>query len=206
MDLKQRIQRLYAAVNQTVEEDLTKLPAKVAVRNKTFTVFQDFSGGKSRAQLENELQTIVALVAGLEYHLQRWASHNGKSTEYVSHTFRASRSLQIVHDLWNVEKHGYPMPHGRDRSKIAPRLVDISSVMRLSTLPKKGSWITMRMGKRGTPVTSGDGTARAVVTAEVVDRYGSKVGDVDELLSAAVHEIEKILFDFGLDQRLSHSK
>lgn len=201
MDLKGRIARLSAAVNQTIEKDLTKLPAKFASGKDGFSILQDFSGGKSDATLANELHSAIALIAGLEYFLQRWAAQNGKSAEHVRETFRQSTDLQIIHDLWNSEKHAESLQGGRDRSGRGPRLADIHRALKITPGSRPGSWVSIGMGPQGIPVASGDGSARAVLTGEVIDRYGSKIGDIDDIVARAIRQCEQLLVDFGLLQR-----
>jgi len=195
----QRIRRMYAAVGETVETEMGQLPAFVITTDKINAVFQDFRGNKTPEQIENVLHSLIAIVASLEYHLRRWAHHNGHEPNKVTATFRDSRPLQIIHDLWNSEKHGYPSPNGRDRSGVAPTLRGVRRVMRLTTQPRKGSVVAMTMGRGGVPVIHGDGNAAAVITGEVVDVDGNMIGDADVLLSQAVDDCESLMQQFDID-------
>ncbi len=197
--LIQRIRRMYAAIGETVETEMSQLPAFVISTDKINAVFQDFRGNKTPEQLENALHSLIAIIASLEYHLRRWAHNNGHEPDKVTVTFRDSQPLQIIHDLWNNEKHGYPLPNGRDRSGVAPRLRDVRRVMRLTTQPCKGSVVGMTMGRGGVPVIHGDGNAAAVITGEVVDAEENMIGNADVLLSQAVDECESLMQQFDID-------
>ena len=105
-ELARRIRRIYAALGETIETDMSQLPAYVVPTERIRGFFQDFSGGDTPDHLENTLQSLIAIVASFEYHLRRWAHHNGHDPKRVADRFRDSRPLQIIHDLWNNEKHG----------------------------------------------------------------------------------------------------
>jgi hypothetical protein len=44
----------------------------------------------------------------------------------------------------------------------------------------------------------GDGTAKAVVTGDVVDKDGNRIGDLYEIVNKAVEAWEALLVDFRL--------
>lgn len=200
-DLHARIRRLYAATGEAVEHDLTKFPTTVvsgrtASGSKLRGFFQDFSGGRSEAEISNSLHSLIALVAGLEYHLRKWAAHNGKSAGLVQETFNRSDALKIVHDLWNNDKHGYPPLKRNGKSGRAPRLESVHRVMQLRA--EKNSWAMIRIDRHGKPVKSGDGTAQVVITGDVIDLHGAKIGNVDTILARAVQDCEELLRAFGI--------
>lgn len=195
-EIVQRVSRMYAAIGETLETDMTQFPAHVVRTDKWQFVLQDFSGNKSPEQLANVLHTLIALVASLEYHLGRWAHHNGHDQKRVTAAFKSSRPLQLIHDLWNAEKHGHPVRN--DRSGIAPELKDIRRVMQLRTRPKKGSTVIMTMGSGGIPVIAGDGSAVAVVTGDVVASDGTNAGDAHALLTEAIATCETLMRSFGI--------
>jgi hypothetical protein len=195
-DIHQRIRRLYAAIGENVETDMNQLPARIVQTEKIIGVIQDFRGHDSTEQLANTLHNLIALVASLEYHLRRWAHHNGHDPDVVSKAFQNSQPLQVVHDLWNVEKHG-ALQSGRDRSGLAPKLGEVHRVLQLRTQPKAGSSVIMTMGRSGAPVIRGDGSASAVVTADVYDSNGNCIGEAHEFLFQAVDSCETLLRTFG---------
>src|SRR6516225_3884765 len=131
-DLDARIRRLYAAVGETEEADLTKFPATVISNDKGIFFHQDFSGGKTEEQLANYLHSLIALIAGLEYHLYKWAANNGGDVDKIKASVRASRPFSIVHDLWDSEKHGHSPSRGNDRTGMAPQLLNINRVMKMT--------------------------------------------------------------------------
>jgi hypothetical protein len=185
-DLETRLRRIYAAIGETQEPDVSKFPATVIASEKGVLVHQDFSGGRTEEQLTNLIQSLIALIAGLEYHLYKWTAKNGHDAEEVKLPLQASKSFSIVHDLWNNEKHGYSPGRGSNRSGLAPQLINVIRVMKLATQPRKGSCVVFMVGPARKPVIGGDGTATAVITGDVVGKDGQRIGDAHQILEGAV--------------------
>lgn len=103
-ELVDRLHRCYAAVDAAVEGDLSKFPPKIMADEKQFSMYQDFIGGLSDAQLSNLAHTIIHNIANLQDHLRRWAGRNGLDTKVINMTITASPALQIIIDLSNNEE------------------------------------------------------------------------------------------------------
>ena len=70
--------------------------------------------------------------------------------------------------------------------------------MTLTTQSKADSWVTMTLGPKGEPVIHGDGSAKAIITADVVDKNGQKLGNLFEIEERCVRAWESLLVDFGV--------
>jgi hypothetical protein len=195
--IRQRISRIYAAIGAIEEADPHKLKATVIQTDRINAVFQDFRGGLSDDELSNQAHTVIHNIANLRDHLHRWAAQTGQDKAKVDQTIDSCLDLQILEDLSNNDKHGYPPRHG-GRSGKCPQLIEINRVMRLQTQAKKGSMIGMTIGTGGVPEFIGDGSAKAVVTGEVVDNAKNRIGDLYEIANKAVEGWERLLADFGL--------
>lgn len=193
----QRISRIYAAIGAIEEDDPNKLRATVVQTDKIKYVFQDFRGGFSDDDLSNYAHTVINNIANLRDHLRRWAAHNGHDKTKVDQTVDNSLDLQIIKDLSNNDKHGYPPRDGGHSGK-CPQLVDINRVMQLQTQAKNDSTIGMTLGAGGVPKFFGDGTAKAIITGDVVDNDNNRIGDLHEIATKAVEAWEQLLADFGL--------
>ncbi len=193
----QRISRIYAAIGDIEENDPNKLRATVVRTDKIKAVFQDFLGGFSDDDLSNYAHTVIHNIANLRDHLIRWAAHNGHDKTKVDQTVDNSLDIQIVIDLSNNDKHGYPPRDGGHSGK-CPQLVDINRVMKLQTQAKKYSTIGMTLGADGVPKFFGDGTAKAIITGDVVDNDKNHIGDWYEIVTKAVEAWEQLVTDFGL--------
>ncbi len=193
----QRISRIYAAIGDIEEDDPNKLRATVVQTDKMKVVLQDFREGFSDDELTNYAHTVIHNIANLRDHLSRWAAHNGHDKTKVDKIVDNSLNLQIIIDLSNNDKHGYP-PRKRGHSGKCPQLVNINRVMQLKTQAKRGSTIGMTLGAGGVPRFFGDGTAKAIITGDVVDNDNNRIGDLHEIATKAVEAWEQLLADFGL--------
>lgn len=165
--------------------------------DKIKAVFQDFRGGFSDDDLSNFAHMLIHNIANLSDHLRKWAAHNGHDKSKVDQTVDQSLELQIIKDLSNNDKHGYPPRNGGHSGK-CPKLVEINRVMRLQTQAKKGSTIGMTIGAGGVPRFFGDSTAKAVITGSVVDADNNRIGDFYNIANNAVEAWEQLLVDFGV--------
>ena len=193
----ERISRIYASIDTSEEYDPNKLKATFIQTKKHVDMLQDFRSGLSDAELSNQAHSLINNIAHLHYNLSRWAAHNGQDKTKVDQTVDNCLELQIIMDLSNNEKHGYPPRHG-GRSGRCPKLIEITRVMKLQTQAKKGSKIAMILGADGVPKIIGDGTAKAVVDGDVVDNNNNHIGYLYDIAQKAVEAWEILLADFGL--------
>jgi len=196
-ELLDRLCRIYASIKGSIEFDMAKLPARIIKAEHTVAFVQDFAGGQSEHEIANLAHTLIHNIASLQDHLRRWAATNGKDKTKVDEIFDNSPELQLITDLWNNDKHGYPPRDGGQSGK-APKLVYVRRQMRLKTKPTAGSFVAMTFGPRGVPKITGDGSANAVVTGDVVDRNGVLIGDLFDIEQQAVETWERLLREFGV--------
>lgn len=194
----QRIGRIYDSIGDIEEYDPNKLKASVIQNEKIKTIFQDFRGGFSNGDLSNYAHMVIHNLANLQDNLRRWAAHNGHDKTKVDQAVNNSFDLQIIKDLSNNDKHGYP-PRDCGHSGKCPKLVAINRVMQLKTQAKKDSTIGMTLSAQGIPMIFGDGTAKAIITGVVVDNDNNRIGDFYEIANRAVEAWEQLLDDFGLN-------
>ena len=82
-DLISRVQRLYTAIGATEETDISKIMPTVISDGKRVGFYQDWSGGRSNAELANTTHILIYNVANLKDLLKKWAVHNGKAKTKV---------------------------------------------------------------------------------------------------------------------------
>jgi hypothetical protein len=191
----QRVNRIYAAIGATEENDLNKLKATVLKTDKVKAFFQDFRGELSDADLSNCAHTLIHNIANLRSHLKQWAKQNGYDKKEVEQVFENSLDLQIIQDLSDNDKHGYP-PRNNGYSGKCPQLVNINRLMQLQTCTRNGSTIGITLDSAGVPRSFGDGTAKAIITGDVVDRDKDYIGDLQKIASDAVQAWEQVLANF----------
>ena len=196
-DLKGRIERIYEAVNAVVETDISKFMPKVIKDGNRIGFYQDWSGGLSSAEIENIAHILIYNVANLKEHLRGWAERNGKDKTKVKVAFKGSQELKIIKDLSNNDRHGYD-PKRRGNSGKSPRIDNINTIMRMTTKPEKGSFTGLTLNRQGVPKIIGDGNAKVIITGDILDRDGNKIGDLYETLLKAISDWEKVLREFGV--------
>ena len=195
-ELIDRLHRIYAAVDEAVEGDISKFPPKVISDAKGFALYQDFLGGLNASQVANLAHSLVHNIANLHDHLKRWARKNGHDPKRIDQALETSAPLQIIKDLSNNDKHGYPPRNGGHSGK-APKLVEAKRVMRLTTAAKAGSFVGMILTPSG-PKQIGDGSSAVIVTGQIVDADGKVVGDLYDISLQAVVAWEQELKSSGV--------
>jgi len=192
-----RVQRLYAAIGAVEETDISKLKTTVTSDGDQISFYQDWSGGRSEQELANTAHSLIYNIANLRSHLKKWAAHNGQDKARVDTEFNNSKALQVIADLSNNDRHGYP-PRNRGHSGQSPRLRKIVSILELTTKAEKGSSVGLTFTPQGVPKILGDGTAKVIISGDILDRDGNNIGNLHETALEAVEAWESVLSDFGV--------
>jgi hypothetical protein len=194
-ELAVRLDRIYSAIETAQEKDLTKFKPTIISTEKMVGYFQGFSGGQSRAEIQNAAQIMIHNVASLRDHLKKWAKKNGKNKDRVDAVLKASFPLSIIYDLWTVDKHG---ASGESWSGKNPHISEFYGVMKIMAPPGKAAvWMPTVYGNE----IKGGGSACRVITGEIYDKDGTIIGHFDPMILEAVEEWEKLLIEFGVNLR-----
>ncbi len=70
--------------------------------------------------------------------------------------------------------------------------------MRMTTKPEKGSFVSLTLNRYGVPQIAGSGTAKVIITGDILDRDENKIGDLYDTLLEACEVWEKVLGEFGV--------
>ena len=197
-ELLSRIDRIYASVDANQEFDMTKLPGIVWQQQGVVWLYQDFRSGLSQPEIHNIAHSLIHNIANLKDHLRRWARQNGTDPATIDQAIGASNALNIIIDLSNNDKHGYP-PRDGGYSGVAPQVSGIDRVMKLSFGGEAGSSISMAFNADGSPrIVSRGGSAKAVITGRVNDKDGNRLGDLHNFELEAVESLEELVADLGV--------
>lgn len=197
-DLIFRLRRINAAIGAVEETDISKFIPEVTNDGYLTGFYQDWSGGLSNEHLANIAHSLIQNIASLEDHLRKWATHSGQEKTKVDEAFNDSHALKVIKDLWNNEKHEYP-PRGGGHSGQSPKLDQVKRVLRLTTKPEKGSSVGVAFTPQGTPQKLGSGDARVIVTGDILDRDGNRIGDLHKTALDAIEAWEGVLIEFGVE-------
>lgn len=195
-ELTFRIRCIYAAIGNIEETNLENYSPKVERNGNKVTVYQDWSGGLSDEQRTNYIETIINNIASFEYYLNKWADNNNHDKNKIKATFESSKALNIIHDLWNNVKHAGSSRNSK--SGLFPIIDNINSTMQMTTKPEKGSYTNLTFNRQGVPIVSGDGDAKVIITGDILDKDGNKIGDLYDTLLKGIKDWEKVLREFGL--------
>jgi len=197
-DVLDRLHRIYAALDTTFEGDLSKFPPKVVSNECGFAMYQDFVGGLSPAQLSNLAHSVIHNIANLYDHLRRWMAKNAQDPKFVDQIVARHPSLQLIRDLSNNDKHGYPPRNGGHSGK-APKLVDVNRILKLTTGTAPGSGVMVVFTPQGPKQTATGGAGSAVVvTGTVIDGQSAALGDLHDIEVEALKAWEQELRSLGI--------
>ena len=196
-DLIFRIKRIYTAIGAMEETDISKFAPKVINDGNRVGFYQDWKGDLGDEELSNMAHLLIHNMANLRGHLMKWAHHNGKDKVKVDNAFNGSQALKIIQDLSNNDKHGYP-PRDSGHSGLSPMVDRINTIMRMATRPEKGSSVRLTFNRQGIPQVAGSGTAKVIITGDIRDKGGCKIGDLHDTALEAVKIWESVLDDFGV--------
>jgi hypothetical protein len=174
---------LYNAIGKTAEYDLSKAPSQVYRSAKGVLVYQDFRGGHSDDDLQNDIELVIHSIGSLRDHIREWAKAGSRDAGKINEAIRRSRDLQIIMDLWNLKKH-----HTLTRpewSGLSPRLANFNSHLRLTTATgeRHAFW---------TPSASSKGN-HIVTTADVLNKDGGHIGDFHEIAGRALEAWKQLI-------------
>jgi hypothetical protein len=193
-----RLQRIYAAFEAVIDGDLNKFSPKVVANKRGFAMYQDFLGGLNPAQLSNLAHSVIHNIANLQDHLRQWAAKHRQDPKQIEQTVSSSAPLQLMKDLSNNDKHGYPPRNGGHSGK-APKLAEVNRVLRLTTGTAPRSSVAVIFAPTGPKqVVSGGGSSTVVVTATVVDENGRMLGDLYDIEVEALKVWEQQLRALGI--------
>ncbi|MDA0270280.1 MAG: hypothetical protein O2919_04545 [Chloroflexi bacterium] len=193
-----RLNRVYAALDESIEADLTQFPAQVISDGGLFGILQEFHGGLTPAQIENLAYAVIHNITNLIDHLKRWARGNSNDLGPILRAEHGSLALQILRDLSNNDKHGYS-PRHTSRSGKSPQLREVGRPLRMTTGSAAGSSVAFVFTPEGPKLIShGGGSAAVVITGSIVDRDGQPLGDLYEVELQALTVIEALVHELGL--------
>jgi len=128
----------------------------------------------------NKLNMIVSNLANLKDHLKNLVEQLGGSKQKIENKISESRFLQVIIDLNNAEKHGYPV--SRKRSNLDPKIANIIS--KLTMYGDGDTSITINPDGRIEP----EGNVVAAISADILDKQNRKIFSFDEMVEGALIE------------------
>ncbi|QDK81152.1 hypothetical protein EXU85_22050 [Spirosoma sp. KCTC 42546] len=182
-DFKKRIERVYASIGQMSTEDYQK-----QIRWKPGT-FEFSFGSKENATDESKVVSTISAIADLKDNIKNKMSSVGLKPQLVEDEINKSLYLQLITDLDNQQKHGYPLTKSK-RSGLDPLIKNVKSVVSF-TVTQSDNFISFDLttGK----VTPTGAVAKGEIDAEITDSTGKVICDLDELITTAMSTWENFI-------------
>jgi len=184
-NLQDRIDTLYFATDKFIKrEPVAKISiTQEEVKEGTFKV--SFEAGEiSKHEVRSAKHTftdMISRLANLKDPLKNKFKNAQLNDKIVEDYINNSEHLQIIMDLNNAEKHGYPLQKTR-RSKLDPRIENIQKVMALP----------LQSGK----FTNLFSDSVVIFIADIVDLNGKKTHDFHDLIEKAISDWEKFCIKY----------
>ncbi len=196
-DIKIRLDRVYESIKDISDNDLENyLNIDTKIDGDNFSTTITFDKGSTELDTQNKIFYVFEHLAKLKDHLKNKLNSRGENGSKIENDINNSLPLQLVIDLSNQEKHGYPLTK-TNRSKLDPNIKNIAQAMVLSA-GKSGPASFVFDPLTGVGQTIGD--VRSAIVADVVDGSGNKIYDLDKLIDDSILEWEAIIQRYGLNK------
>lgn len=193
-DINLRLKRLYLSIDQQYESDVlqhmqTKMERK---EDGKFTITMDFNAKHDDDETINRINSMIAGLANLKDHLITKLKLQGGDPQDIENEINQNLPLQLILDLHNQEKHGYPLTKTR-RSGKDPKIINISKAIS----PRPGVIATAFIRD---PITGAGATNNMaiVITAEIVDSQGNSLYYLNDLINKSLNTWEIIITKYNL--------
>lgn len=189
-DLDSRLKRLDLALDKRYELDIR--PQVNISRKISGDVHEiGFSfGAMGETEMVERIFSVINNIASLKDHLRNKLESIGKDPKLVESVIDDSKALCLVLDLWNQDKHGYPLKK-TNRSKLNPQIVNVDQGLVISNSSTRAS-VSFTITENSASYTSSENAAIAV-SGEVVDGSGKFIISVENMFRQAVVDLENFL-------------
>lgn len=195
--IEDKLQQMYSALSRVISDDVSKIGTTTDVTNEFTTIRLHIDKDSNETQLRNEAETLTAHIASLKDHLKAWCKKNNRVFNGEK-LINNNRSVAIIHDLWNVDKHA---ELNKDpRSGHTPELIDLCVAVRTTTVGHEGNdaAISMSPNQIWFEQTNENSQLQIVLYAKVVDEHGIKIGEYSDLCVKAIDAWEDGLIAAGV--------
>ncbi|MCH7903983.1 MAG: hypothetical protein IH944_05375 [Armatimonadetes bacterium] len=183
--IEERLERLYSAIDERADVDLQKHVRVKLVGTPGKEPFEakiSFDGVEDRAGKSRVIISINENLANLKDNLK---NRLGARRELVEEFIDTNVALQLLIDLANANKHGYPLTR-TERSGRSPRLENIGCSCVVP--PGETFGINLKSGQ-----VIGSEKCRIEITADVVDKAGEPICKWSSLINDAIEGWETFM-------------
>lgn len=198
-DIGIRLKRVYRAVDKQFESDIdSSLNVKKSQIGRRGKI--EFTFGKYDAvELDYIVIGVVSAIAGLKDHLKNKLESLGENPKIVEGVIDNCFELQLIVDLWNQDKHGYPLKK-RSRSNKDPQIKNLKQALTIKDTTKgSGSLVFSPFSpETATGVTTTSNNLVVKITGDIVDKNGKALVSLDEMVSKSLSKFEVLIKKYRL--------
>lgn len=187
-DVQARLEKIYLSVGEQFSYGHDALDtAYTEVRDNSISF--SFFNPKDKSKLLNQINSIIANLANIKDCLKKKLEQRGDDPKIIENEINNSMYLQIILDLSNQEKHGYPLTKTR-RSRKDPLINNIGRALSPSNKPDN-----IRYEKSdGSTIMN----AMVKITADITDSQGNILYRLDDLVENALNFWEEIVKRYNI--------
>jgi hypothetical protein len=195
-DINSRLKRIYSAIGKQTEHDVSSNVKQVFEKSGDEYGVGVVFGKRDETELQNIAFGIINTIASLKDHLKTKIKANGGNPKSVENMINGSIELMLIMDLWNQDKHGYPLTKN-NRSKKNPRVVNFTQGLTMSGGTQ--ATVTFKVTPAGINHVSSTENTVIKINAEIVDEHGTLIMPLDKMIDASVIIIENFVSDNKLN-------
>lgn len=181
-NVKNRIDRIYSAIKIKEEDGTAEYLRLERIPNSNSAKF-----APNINEILNKLLMMVSHISNLKDHLKNIIEKNGGNKQLIEDTINENLALQLIVDLNNAEKHGYPVKN--KRSGLDPKIIYVSSA--LTVVGDGQTSITIHPDGR----IEKEGNVTTVIKANILNFQNEIICSFDDLIENSIKAWEKIIAD-----------
>ena len=196
--LHRKLRQMHAAVAGLGNSNLSNVQPQITHGDGCVHTKVDFNQNSDPVALANAASLLVANIASLKDHLKAWCKKQSVPF-HGDNLINANKSVALIHDLWNIDKHAEL--NSPPRSGSTPKLHGIKTILAVSAGTEAGASSFFSMdpltGKVATQ-TTGSGTVQLVLAARITDELGRDLGDFTQVCTEAAEAWSVTLISAGV--------
>lgn len=188
-DLKARLERTLSSLNARFDEEVEEGIRITHVQSDRSIGMSVRFGNDDTETILNKIFIILHNLASLKDHLKKCLESKGHDPNIVETEIEGSLHLQVLIDIVNQEKHGYPLTK-HVRSYKNPVIKDPKQALRISTGTEPHSSARFIISPDGSYQIHGQKSI--VIDADICDDQGNSLFGLDELVDTCFAKWENI--------------
>ncbi len=187
-NVETRLKKIYASVGEQFTYGHAALDMTYT-EGKERSVSISFFNPDDEPKILNQINSVISNLANLKDCLKKKIEESGNDPQVIEDEINNSPHLQVILDLSNQEKHGYPLTKTR-RSGKDPLITNVGRVLSSSNKPDN----IRHEGSDGSSMMN----MMVMITADITDSHGDKLYRLDYLVETTLSAWEQIIIKYNL--------